>query len=74
MLKKCSCKKSNCESNQCSCHRREMFCSQLCLCVDCENHEMVTETDEDDDEPEPLLDTIDNDTDMNVFDRFFDST
>ena len=48
-----------------------MFCSQLCLCVDCENNETVTETDEDDDEPEPLLDTIDNDTDMNVFNRFF---
>ena len=52
-----------------------MFCSQLCLCVDCENNETVTETDEDDDdEPEPLLDLIDNDDDMNVFDRFFDST
>ena len=71
ILKKCCCKKSKCISDQCSCHRRAMLCSQLCLCVDCENEYAASETEEE--EPVPVLDDLRND-DMNMFDMFFDTS
>lgn len=37
LLKKCCCKKSKCLNRLCKCKSSNSFCSNLCLCKNCEN-------------------------------------
>ena len=36
----CSCKKTKCESKRCTCRSNELPCTDLCVCVDCQNKEI----------------------------------
>ncbi|XP_065671561.1 uncharacterized protein LOC136089469 [Hydra vulgaris] len=44
----CGCK-SGCKTNQCSCHRGSLNCSELCKCTNCENKKMNSDENTDSD-------------------------
>lgn len=56
-LVKCNCKKSKCSSNQCSCRRVDLSCTELCGCGadedSCENHQDEVEAADEDEEEDP---------------------
>ena len=48
----CRCK-SNCQTKRCMCNKNDLKCSEMCLCVDCQNddqYESPTDSDDSDEE------------------------
>jgi len=40
----CSCQKTACSNNQCSCRSKGVDCSELCGCLQCRNHSNTNDT------------------------------
>ena len=44
---RCACRKTKCKTGRCACSTKGMSCSDLCLCIDCENKGISSVTNDD---------------------------
>jgi len=58
-LSVCSCKKEKCESNRCKCYKNNLQCTDMCICVNCQN---TDENDQHDNDKE--IDSEDSDDEI----------